>query len=428
MAALFLDLDDFKTVNDSLGHPTGDKLLIAVGERLESVARAGDTVARLGGDEFALLLESGAMPQSAVGIAERIADALQLPFVLDETEIAVRVSIGIALGQPFQDSSADLLRDADLAMYLAKRNGKGRFEMARPGMQDEALKRLVIISDLRHALDHGELEVYYQPIVKTHDATPVGAEALIRWHHPRRGLMVPNEFVDVAESAGLIVPLGDWVLNQACGQAQCWRQAGIVDDAFYISVNLSARQLAEPALVDTVARALQRSGLPASALVLEITETTLMLDFDAGLARLESLKSLGLRLALDDYGTGYSSLNRLGRLPVDIVKIDKSFIDQLTLNREGAALVQSVIDVAHALGLSSIAEGVEQTDQCAALDEMDCNHIQGYLFAEPAPAAEMARALRRLGAHRGRLGRDEAPQRTGAAAGGRRESVTRSDF
>ena len=400
VAAVFLDLDDFKTVNDSLGHPVGDQLLIAVAQRLASIARVGDTVARFGGDEFALLLESGPMPQTAEDIARRIEVVLRSPVLLGDIEVTVRASIGIAIGRPLDDTSATLLRDADLAMYQAKRNGKDRFEIFRPEMQDEALKRLAITTDLRHALDNGELEVFYQPIVNAHDTTPVGAEALVRWHHPRRGLVNPIDFVDVAESTGLIVPLGDWVLNQACRQARAWRQAGVVDDAFYISVNLSARQLAEPSLVENVARALRDSGLPPDALVLEITESTLMLNFDAGFDRLQALKALGLRLALDDYGTGYSSLNRLRTLPVDIVKIDKSFIDQLTSNREGTALVQSVIDVTRALGLSTIAEGVERQDQCAQLDEMKCNHIQGYLFAKPMPPADAARLLQRLGTHR----------------------------
>ncbi len=393
VGVLFLDLDDFKTVNDGLGHAIGDQLLALVALRLVCVTRAGDTVARFGGDEFALLLESGAMPQTAVDMAARIATALQTPFVVGDTEVSIRASVGAAIGFSTHDTSDDLLRDADLAMYLAKHNGKGRFEMFRPGMQIEALKRLAIVTDLRHALDNGELEVFYQPIVNVESGGPAGAEALIRWHHPVRGLIFPAEFVDIAESTGLIVRLGDWVLNEACRQAQAWRIAGVVDGEFYISVNLSARQLAEPTLVEDITRALENSGLPAGALVLEITESALMLDFDAGLAHLHALKDLGLRLALDDYGTGYSSLNRLCNLPVDIVKIDKSFIDRLTLNGEGAAVVRSVIDVSNALGLTSIAEGVEQTGQHAALDALGCDCIQGFLFAEPMPAEAAALAL-----------------------------------
>jgi len=393
IGVLFVDLDDFKTVNDALGHATGDELLAAVAARFVSVVRAGDTVARFGGDDFAVLLESGDMPDTAVNMAARLAEVLQDPFRIGDAEVTVRASVGAAIGYPRNATSDNLLRDADLAMYLAKRNGKGRFEMFRPGLQDAAHRRLSVLTDLRHALKHDELEVFYQPIVRIDDATPAGAEALIRWHHPRRGLLQPAEFVDIAESTELIVTLGRWVLNQACRQTQTWRNTHVVDENFYVSVNLSARQLAEPTLVDDVALALHSSGLPPCTLVLEITESTLMINFDAGLARLRALKALGLRLALDDYGTGYSSLNRLGQLPVDIVKIDKSFIDRITVDAEGAALVRSVLDVTSALGLTSIAEGVEQPGQRDALDELGCDAIQGYLYARPTTAAEAARTL-----------------------------------
>lgn len=400
VAVLFLDIDDFKMVNDSLGHPTGDQLLIAFARSLDSLTRDGDTLARLGGDEFAVLLESGPMPQTAEDIAVRIAKMLGTPFQLGDTEVTVGVSIGISVAQRSQGTCEGLLRESDLAMYLAKQNGKGRFETIRPGMQEDALTRLALITDLRHALDSSEFAVFYQPIVSVRDGMPVGAEALVRWHHPRRGLVVPAEFVGVAESTGLIVAIGDWVLNEACRQAQAWRQARTTDDTFYVSVNLSPRQLAEPNIIDDVARALRRSGLPPSALVLEMTETSLMLDFGAGLARLQALKDLGVRLALDDFGTGFSSLNRLQRLPIDIVKIDKSFIDQIGYNGQDRALVQSVIDVTRALDLTSIAEGVEQPDQYDALEELGCDAIQGYLFAKPRPGVDTAFTLLRLAAHR----------------------------
>jgi diguanylate cyclase (GGDEF)-like protein len=396
IGVLLLDLDDFHTVNAGLGHVVGDELLVAVAQRLAAIVRTGDTVARLGGDEFAVLLESGPMPQVAVDMAGRIAGALRAPFRVGSADISVRASIGVTIGCALDVTSDGLLRDADLAMYRAKQNGKDRFEMFRAGMQDDALKRLALTTDLRYALDHGELEVFYQTIVSARDAWPVGAEALVRWHHPVRGLVPPLEFIGAAEASGLIVPLGDWVLSESCRQVGAWREAGVVDDDFYVSVNLSARQLAEPTLVGNVARALQESGLPPRALVLEITESAFMIDFDIGLARLEALKRLGLRLALDDYGTGYSSLNRLGRLPVDIVKIDKSFIDRLTVDAEGAALVRSVIDVTRALGLSSIAEGVEWGEQRAALEMLGCDCIQGYLFAKPTPAANAQETLSSL--------------------------------
>lgn len=393
IAVLFLDIDDFKTVNDGLGHAVGDQLLAAVAHRLNTVTRVGDTLARFGGDEFALLLETGEMPQTAVEMADRIATVLHAPFDLAETELSVRVSVGGAIGYPLGDTPDSMLRDADLAMYLAKHNGKGRFEMFRPGMQDEALKRLAVVTELRHALGNGQLEVFYQPIVSIHDTVRSGAEALVRWHHPVRGLVLPTEFVGVAESTGLIVRIGNWVLHEACRQTQRWRQAEIVDDEFYVSVNLSARQLSEPTLVKDVADALHSCGLPPHALVLEITESSLMADFEAGVEQLRALKDLGLRLALDDYGTGYSFLDRLTNLPVDIVKIDKSFIDRLTVNDQGAAVVRSVIDVISALGLTSVAEGVELQAQRSALDALGCHSIQGYLHAQPMPPSDAEAAL-----------------------------------
>ena len=396
VAVLLLDLDDFKTVNDSLGHGAGDELLAAVAKRLADVTRAADTLARLGGDEFGVLLESGTMPQAAEKAAARIIESLDPPFPLRAAEVTVGASIGIAVRQAGALTSESLLRDADLAMYLAKRNGKNRYERVRPGMQDEALKHLTLITDMRESLDRGDFRVFYQPIVAVPAGTPRGVEALVRWQHPRFGLLSPAEFVSMAESTGLILPLGKWVLTEACRRASAWRQAGSVDDDFYVSVNLSPRQLADPALVADVAQALGDSALPPNALVLEITEGTLMLEFDAGLACLKNLKKLGIRLALDDYGTGYSSLNRLGRIPVDIVKIDKTFIDSVASSSQARALVQSILDVTHAMGMISIAEGVERKDQARALAQLGCDSVQGYFFGKPAPAADTLVTLRRL--------------------------------
>jgi diguanylate cyclase (GGDEF)-like protein/PAS domain S-box-containing protein len=393
VAVLFLDVDDFKMVNDSLGHPAGDQLLIAVAERVKAATRPGDTVARLGGDEFGVLLESGRMPETAHFVAGRIAEVLKAPIRIGTEDISARVSIGIALGQPPTDGPDGLLRDADLAMYMAKRNGKGRFEMFRPAMHEEAIRRLEVAADLRRAIEGGQLEVFYQPIVTAHTAKAVGAEALVRWHHPTRGLVAPIDFIPIAESTGLIVPLGKWVLTEACRQAQSWRNSGLVNGAFYMSVNLSARQLQDPALLDDVAAAIRNSGLPANALLLEVTESTLMEDLAKAAVRLQALKDLGLRLAIDDFGTGYSSLSHLRNLPVDVVKIDKSFVDRITQDAEGAAIVRSVIDLSAALGLTSIAEGVERDDQLAVLDDLGCDNVQGYLFAKPMPSDEFADSL-----------------------------------
>jgi diguanylate cyclase (GGDEF)-like protein/PAS domain S-box-containing protein len=396
VAVLFLDIDDFKTINDSIGHEAGDRVLIAVGERIQLAIRPGDSLARLGGDEFAVLLDFGDMPESAELVANRIAEQLGQVIQVGDESLVIRASIGIALNVGDTLGPDELLRNADLAMYMAKRAGQGRFEVFEQSMYNQAVRRYDLASELRQALDGEGLEVYYQPIVSAQHATPVGAEALIRWNHPRYGMTPAIEFVEIAESTGLIVQLGEWVLNQACAQAQIWRAADVVDDSFYVSVNLSARQLVEPGVVESVRQALKISGLPARALVLEITESTLMLDYSASLTRLSALKALGLALALDDYGTGYSSLNRLANLPVDIVKIDKSFIDQVTSDRLGRALVQSIIDVTSALGMTSVAEGVEIVDQLEALVEMGCNSIQGYLFARPMTSVDAAVSLHLL--------------------------------
>ena len=282
-------------------------------------------------------------------------------------------------------------------MYTAKRNGKDRVEMFEESMYSQAAHRYDLVSELRQALANEELEVFYQPIVTTHDSRVVGVEALARWNRRGFGMIPANEFIEAAESTQLIIPLGEWVLNQACVQAQNWRENGVVDDSFFVSVNLSARQLSELNIVEVVSRALRTSRLPASSLVLEITESFLMLDSNVALASIHSLKALGLRLAIDDYGTGYSSLSRLADLPVDVVKIDKSFIDRLTQGKAGRALVQSVIDVTNALGMSCVAEGVEVEEQRVALDEMGCDCTQGYLFAKPMPTTEADLMLRILG-------------------------------
>jgi diguanylate cyclase (GGDEF)-like protein/PAS domain S-box-containing protein len=396
VAVLFLDLDDFKGVNDSFGHPVGDELLIAVAERIRSAIRPGDTVARFGGDEFAVLVESGTMPEAAQMVATRITEALSPTFRVLTNDVAVRASIGIAVGQRPQETPDDLLRDADLAMYLAKRNGKGRFEMYRPDMHTDALRRLETAVGIREGLESNQFEVYYQPIVSAHTGRLIAAEALVRWNHPSRGVLTPIEFIPVAESTGLIVPLGRQVLWAATRQAQEWREGGTVGEDFYVSVNLSAYQLQEPDLVEDVSRALDDSGLPAEALVLEVTESALIENLDVILPRLVALRSLGVRLAVDDFGTGYSSLSYLADLPVNFVKIDKSFIDRITQGTEGSAMVRGVIDLSRALGFTCIAEGVERENQRTILDELGCDNAQGYLFGRPARAIDVTQDLKRL--------------------------------
>jgi diguanylate cyclase (GGDEF)-like protein/PAS domain S-box-containing protein len=393
VAVLFLDIDDFQSVNDTKGHPAGDLVLQRVADRLGSVTRPGDTVARLGGDEFAVLLEVGTMPQTAEHVATRIVDVLARPFDVEGSEYALGVSVGIAVRTAGDQRAADLMRDADLAMYVAKREGKSRHVVFEPEMRADALRRVAIVGELRRGLAGDELVPFYQPIVDTTSGAVIGVEALVRWHHPERGLVPPLEFIGAAESTGLIVPLGRTMLTQACRDAHELRAAGVVGDAFYVSVNLSARQLGEPSVEADVRDALAASGLSPTNLVLEVTESALIEDLDDAMLRLGALKALGVRIAVDDFGTGYSSLAYLGNLPVDIVKIDKSFVDHVHEGQEGRALVQSVIDLSRALGLATTAEGVESVEQQRELADLGCDTLQGFLFARPMPADELVLAL-----------------------------------
>jgi diguanylate cyclase (GGDEF)-like protein/PAS domain S-box-containing protein len=388
VAVLFLDLDDFKAVNDSFGHPVGDGLLVEVAQRIRSATRPSDTVARFGGDEFAVLVESGSMPEAAYAVAERIIEALAPTFRLLASDIGVRASIGISIAQQPHGSPNDLLRDADLAMYVAKRNGKGRYEMYEPKMHEDALRRLETEVGIREGLDSGQFEVFYQPVVDAHSGQLVAAEALVRWRHPTLGLLAPFDFIGVAEDTGLIVRLGGQVLDEATRQAQAWRQLGIVDDEFYLSVNLATRQLQESDLADRVASALVDSGLPPSRLVLEVTESALIESLDITVPRLLALRSLGVRLAIDDFGTGYSSLSYIADLPINFVKIDKSFVDRITAGPEGSAVVRGIIDLSHAMGFTCVAEGVERTDQRQILADLGCGYLQGFLFGRPASATD----------------------------------------
>ncbi|MEA3055596.1 MAG: hypothetical protein QOD30_1028, partial [Actinomycetota bacterium] len=391
VAVLFLDLDNFKLVNDSLGHPAGDELLVAVAARLVSVLKSGDTVARFGGDEFVVLLED-VDADAAELVSERLQESLREPFTFGVEEVPLHASIGIAVGRARDCTPSQLLRDADLAMYVAKRNGRGRSERFAPEMHEKAMRRLEVASELPAAILDGQLVLFYQPIVDVATGQTLGAEALVRWNHPHRGLVMPDEFIPIAESTGAVVSLGAWVLEEACRQTGTWRRAGLVDDSFYVSVNLAARHFKDRSVIDDIVHALTDAGLPAAALLVEVTESGLMDDLDPG-AVLHELRGLGIRLAIDDFGTGYSSLGRLSELPVDVVKIDKSFIDRLLNDTDGETMVRAVVALSHELGMKAIAEGIEDEMQAAALTRLGCTTAQGYFFARPMPSDAMTAEL-----------------------------------
>jgi diguanylate cyclase (GGDEF)-like protein/PAS domain S-box-containing protein len=393
VAVLFLDIDEFKVVNDSLGHAAGDEVLVAVASRLLTATRTGDSVARLGGDEFGFLLELGDVDDGARLAALRIQDALLAPFVVGDKEMQLHASIGIAVGSPATHTFDDLLRDADLAMYVAKRKGKGRFELFQPEMHEDATHRLQVAAEMPGGMDRGEFVVYYQPIVNISSRRMIGVEALVRWQHPKRGLLMPGEFIQIAETTGLIGALDRWILRQACRQAKAWKDTGATDDSFYVSVNISARHLQELNIGRDIREGLLASGLPAKSLVLEVTETALIEDVDSATAILTDLKKIGVRIAVDDFGTGYSSLTHLVKFPLDIIKIDKTFVDRVVSGRGGDVMVRAVVELAHTLGLTAIAEGVEQPEQARALEELDCPMAQGYLFSVPVPPAQLEALL-----------------------------------
>jgi diguanylate cyclase (GGDEF)-like protein/PAS domain S-box-containing protein len=387
VALLFCDLDGFKAVNDVQGHAAGDQLLKVVAARLTQCVRPYDTVARLGGDEFAVLLCGPDIEQVAVEIAERIVAFISEPVPLPDRSAHVGVSIGLAVSTSRGIDADTLLRQADLAMYEAKRRVTGTWMRFEPGMLAEMAERAEIENDLRNASANRQLAVVYQPLRDIATGRLVGAEALLRWRHPQRGFVPPERFIRVAEQIGLIGQLGSWVLAEACRAGQRWQnssEAGAGDGGFHISVNISARQLHD-GLVDEVQRILAETGLPPEALLLEVTETVLMERVDEAVAHLRKLKALGVRIAVDDFGTGYSSLSYLARFPVDVLKIDRSFIEQLTKREEAHELVRMIVGLGRALSLVVVAEGVETGGQLEALREMGCDVAQGFLFMRPVP-------------------------------------------
>lgn len=382
IAVLFLDLDRFKVVNDSLGHARGDQLLVAVADRLRTCADPGGEMARLGGDEFTILL-TGTTEADARRTAERVLAALLPPIRIAGREIVVTASIGIALSDGKGSAAADLLRDADTAMYQIKQNGRSGIALFDAGMNANAMARLEREMDLRRAIAEGEFTLVYQPKIELRTGRIVGMEALARWHHPRDGLLPPSDFIALAEETGLILPLGHWVLTEACRQARTWLEQCPGEPSLTLSVNLAAGQFRQPRLVETIIDVLRETGLPASSLQLEITESTVMDDIDQAVATLQELRAHGLRLALDDFGTGYSSLSYLKRFPLDMLKIDKSFVNGLGHDVEDTAIVGAVIALAHILGMQVTAEGVETVAQARQLRQLSCELGQGYLFGRP---------------------------------------------
>jgi len=384
LAVLFLDLDGFKAVNDTLGHAAGDRLLQEVAQRLRDCVRPGDTVARLGGDEFAVLLEDLASSDDGSDVAVRIAEALRAPVDLGGREVRVGCSCGIAV-HTADESADELLRNADLAMYRAKADHNGGYALFQPEMHADLVTRMQLEEDLRQALHRGELEIWYQPTVSLTDHRWVGCEALLRWQHPTRGRVAPSEFIAVAEETGLIVELGQWVLHEACAQVAQWRRTRPDVLELGIAVNVSPHQLQAPGLLASVDAALRASGIPAHLLTIELTESVLLEHTEQMRDLLAALKARGVRLAIDDFGTGYSSLSYLHRFPVDVLKIDRSFVSGMRSGSDEQELARTIVRLGHSLGLTVIAEGIEQDAELEALQSMGCDLGQGYLFSRPVP-------------------------------------------
>jgi diguanylate cyclase (GGDEF)-like protein len=392
LSVLFLDLDQFKLVNDSLGHAAGDELLAAVAPRLEQALRPGDTVARFGGDEFAVLAEDVGNERGATRIAERIAEALARPFILREREHFVSASVGISIGGGNEGPEA-LIRDADSALYRAKEHGRGGYEIFDEVMRSRVIEHMQIENDLRRAIQREELELHYQPVIKLRDGSIVAMEALLRWSHPDRGLVGPLAFIPVAEESRLIVPIGRWVIEQACRQAAAWQQLHPDSAPVSVGVNLSARQLADPDLLSHIEGSVRANRIDPSNLWLELTETTLLDETTFVERTLESLKGLGVRLVLDDFGVGFSSLGYLKRLPLSMIKLDRTFVENLTEGSHDAAIVRAVNEMADTIGIGVVAEGIETQDQLRMATTLGCGFAQGFHFSEPVPVAHIERLL-----------------------------------
>ena len=401
LAVMFLDIDRFKTVNDLLGHPGGDQLLRQVGAELNALVREGDTVARVGGDEFVFLLTGLAKAEDAISAAERVIASVKEPRLLEGHEFRVSTSVGITVCPKDAEDTESLLRNADTAMYRAKERGRDNYQFYNPSMEASLLQRLSLENELRHALERDQMLVYYQPVLDIPSGRIIGSEALVRWQHHSRGLVAPDDFISLAEESGMISDLGEWVLRSACLQSKAWRNAE--GDPLRLTVNISARQLEREGLVAMVQGVLKDTSFPANCLHLEITEGAMMKNVEFIIATLEDLKDMGVGITVDDFGTGYSSLSYLKRFPINTIKIDRSFVRDIPADVNDAAIVTTVITMAHSLNLTVIAEGVETQDQLQFLSDKGCDAFQGYLLSEPVPGAEFEKLLRRINGPRARI-------------------------
>ena len=393
LALLFIDLDSFKAVNDLHGHALGDELLKQTADRLRATLRDADAIARLGGDEFAVLFEGVPLDSYPRTAAERLIESFAQPFRVGSSDIFVTASLGMAVDESGTESAEDLLRNADLAMYAAKTKNTGSYEVFSPGMHSMILDRMQVESDLRRAVDQGEFQVHYQPIVDLSSGTIDGVEALIRWNHPNRGLVMPSEFIYVAESSEMIVQIGAWMLHHACQEFEALTRKVAGGERLGISINLSARQLSDPILFDTVLSAIENAGLDAERLTLEITESAIMEDVANSVLVLGQLRSIGVKIAIDDFGTGYSSLSLLSEIPVDVLKIDRTFVVDVAKRPEPGRLIRTILLLASDLGLHTVAEGIEELDQLQLLQELGCQASQGFYFAMPQPAGQLLELL-----------------------------------
>ncbi|MCU1595168.1 MAG: diguanylate cyclase/phosphodiesterase with sensor(s) [Frankiales bacterium] len=393
MGVMFIDVDRFKVINDSLGHDVGDEVLVEVARRLTAEIAPGDTVARFGGDEFVVLCQELAHAGHALSIAERLQNAVSSPITVNGSELVVTVSTGIALTSGTDDAPSSLLRDADAAMYRAKQSGRARSVVFADEMRDEAMGRLDTEMQLRRAITEEQLRLHYQPLIDLRTGHLVGFEALVRWLHPTRGLVPPAEFIPIAEETGLVVPLGEWVLAEACRQLALWKARYPAHSGLVMAVNLSGVQIVQPDVVARVADILTASGLDPACVALEITESVLMRDAEETMEVLRGLQGLGVRLHVDDFGTGFSSLSYLKRFPVDALKIDRSFVDGVGTDPEDGAIVQAILALASSLGMDTVAEGVETAGQLQALQELGCATAQGFLYSRPLPADELVSVL-----------------------------------